>query len=198
MTSYLLSTSSNFWDIYNIYGFIDQISNNFDFGLIKMPSILGDIRIKQLIKEKKFIPRAPSKFKRKIIGGHYRFGTAIIGVSGEKYYLYCNESIDDPGEFSVGLGYEKRDINRLFLLHRYNAPDYPGHVNPIEEEIIDGFHIHTATERYQIFGKKQEEKYATATTRFNNSESALVCLLTDCGILEGQSTLQDWGERDGY
>lgn len=198
VTSCLLSEISNFGDIYNSPKFIDQISNYFDSGLIKMPSILGDIRINQLIKERKSIPRSPSKFKRKIVGGHYRLGTSIISLSGEKYYLYCNESIDDPAEFSVGLGYEKRDVNKLFLLHRYNAPDYPGHENPIEEEIIDGFHIHIATERYQKFGKKQEEKYATATTRFNDSESALACLLTDCGVLEGQSTLQDWEERDGY
>ena len=36
------------------------------------------------------------------------------------------------------IGFEIKDINKLFLLRRYNA-DYPEHENPIEKEIINGF-----------------------------------------------------------
>jgi hypothetical protein len=163
-----------------------------------MASVLSDAQIQSMIKEKKKVPKLRSGYKRKIVAGHYRVGVSAIGNSGERYYLYCNEAIDDPLEFSVGLGYEKRDINRLFLLQRYNSPDFPGHENPIEGEVITGFHIHTATQRYQIFGKRQEEKYAEATERYSNSDEALSCLLNDCGILENQTTLDIWGERDGY
>ncbi len=47
-----------------------------------------------------------------------------------------------------------------------------------EDESFYEFHIHRATERYQDRGM-EEEAYAEATDRFNNFDSALVCLLED-------------------
>ena len=41
------------------------------------------------------------------------------------------------------------------------------------------FHIHKATERYQLLGE-DEDKYAEPTNCFFDFHSALQCLLNDC------------------
>ena len=51
--------------------------------------------------------------------------------------------------------------NRVFRLRRYNGKSHE-HTNPIEKEIFYDFHIHTATERYQVLENKKEDTYAEA------------------------------------
>ena len=52
----------------------------------------------------------------------------------------------------------------------------------IEGEMVTGFHIHIATERYQreknVFG------YAQSTTRYSDVNGALQCLLSDANFEE--------------
>ena len=55
----------------------------------------------------------------------------------------------------------------------------------IEKESFEGFHIHTATKRYQEFGLKREDVYAQITDRFDDYENALKCLLEDCNFTVG-------------
>jgi len=43
------------------------------------------------------------------------------------------------------------------------------------------FHIHTATERYQELGAK-EEHYAEATDRYGDLNAAISCMVQDCGF----------------
>jgi hypothetical protein len=45
-----------------------------------------------------------------------------------------------------------------------------------------GFHIHQATERYQALGV-DEDAYAEVTDRFSDFESAVQCLVDDCGCV---------------
>ena len=69
-----------------------------------------------------------------------------------------------------------------FLLRRYNGRSHR-HKNRIEGTQIDGFHIHYATERYQLSGFG-EEAYAKLTDRYANLNDALRCLLKDANFEE--------------
>ena len=52
----------------------------------------------------------------------------------------------------------------------------------IEKEIFYDFHIHTATERYQVLENKKEDKYAEVTDRYGDFSGALDCLIEDAGF----------------
>ena len=71
--------------------------------------------------------------------------------------------------------------NRLFRLRRYNGKSHE-HTNSIEKETFYDFHIHTATERYQKWENKQEDKYAEVADRYGDFNGALECLLKDVGF----------------
>lgn len=43
------------------------------------------------------------------------------------------------------------------------------------------FHIHTATERYQASGLR-EDSFAESSDRFSDIDGAVRCLLNDCGF----------------
>lgn len=59
-------------------------------------------------------------------------------------------------------------------------PDF--HTNFLDDNVrFRGFHIHTATERYQKITDKVEH-FAEITTRYADLDGAVECLLTDCGF----------------
>jgi Domain of unknown function DUF1828 len=68
----------------------------------------------------------------------------------------------DVLDFSVILGWEMPSLMRVFRLQRCNGRSHE-HLNPLEggEPFFD-FHVHTATERYQLHGSN-EEHYAERT-----------------------------------
>ena len=71
--------------------------------------------------------------------------------------------------------------NQLFKLRRYNGKSH-SHTNKIEKNSMYNFHIHTATQRYQKIGMK-EESYAEETTRYADLRGAINCLIADCGFV---------------
>jgi hypothetical protein len=80
------------------------------------------------------------------------------------------------------LGFFPEGSSELFRLRRYDGK-YQQHSNPIEKNFrFYDFHIHMATERYQLFGTKEEDKYAEPTNRYSDYEGALKCLLSDCNF----------------
>lgn len=85
-----------------------------------------------------------------------------------------------PMDFSVILGYRLPHLFRVFRLQRYNGKSHY-HTNTIERETFFDFHVHTATERYQDAGSK-EDHFARVTDRHYSLESAVDCLLMDCGF----------------
>ncbi|MBF0438663.1 MAG: hypothetical protein HQL93_06025 [Magnetococcales bacterium] len=85
-------------------------------------------------------------------------------------------------DFSVILAVIPPGSNRNFRLCRYNGK-HGEHTNKLEQEIFYNFHIHTATERYQLLGV-DEDTYAKATNRYADYHGALECLLEDCGFGE--------------
>lgn len=72
-------------------------------------------------------------------------------------------------------------MNRIFLLKRYNGKSHR-HRNILEKSVrFYDFHIHTATERYQLASRK-EEFYAEITDRYSDLRGAFRCLIEDCNV----------------
>ena len=69
----------------------------------------------------------------------------------------------------------------LLRLRRYNGKSHQ-HSNKIEKETFYDFHIHQATERYQVSGF-DEDGYAAISKEFADIQSALNCLVKDCSIV---------------
>ena len=99
-------------------------------------------------------------------------------------------SIFNKLNFSVILGVKVKvpSAKKFFRLKRYNG-DYHLHTNTIEDQEVIGFHIHTATERYQVNGPR-EGAYAEPTKRYNDVNGALKCLFADANF-EDPYALQD-------
>ena len=71
--------------------------------------------------------------------------------------------------------------NQELRLRRYNGKSHQ-HTNPLEDQRFYDFHIHTATERYQASGNR-EDTYAEASSRYADLDQALGCLIDDCGFV---------------
>ena len=70
--------------------------------------------------------------------------------------------------------------NRLFRLRRNNGRSHE-HTNSVEGETFYDYHIHTATERYQEIGAR-EDAYAEATARYSDFAGAVGCMLEDANF----------------
>ena len=90
--------------------------------------------------------------------------------------------------FSVVLGVKVPPPKKFFRLRRYNGSNHE-HINSIENEVVTGFHIHTATVRYQV-NSVREDDYAEPTERYDDVKCALKCLFADANF-EDPNALQD-------
>lgn len=108
--------------------------------------------------------------------------------------VIVRQSEINPLAFSVILGYRMPGISRIFRLRRYNGKH--SHSNPIEKSgIFRDFHRHTATERYQQLGAK-EDHYAEVDARFHDIGSAIQCLITDNGFEKKHTPLPLFDETE--
>jgi hypothetical protein len=148
-----------------------------------MEQVLSDLEIQYLIREKKFLTVAPEDFFRGMREkrGHKETDHILHRSDGSSFILKIRVSNENILDFSVILGFSPADSNKIFLLRRYNGKSHE-HKNTLEgESPFYDFHIHTATERYQRIGAK-EEFYAVPTDRYTTMQEALNCLVTDCNI----------------
>ena len=104
-----------------------------------------------------------------------------LDLSGNEFRLILRHNSINPLDFSVILAVRVPRTNRLFRLRRYNGKSHE-HKNSVEKEIFYDFHIHTATQRYQVLENKKEDKYAEVTDRYGDFNGALECLLEDAGF----------------
>lgn len=143
--------------------------------------ILSDEEIRQLIEEVKDIPgglRPLPKLTER--NQHRRRDYDIRCASGHKFVIAIRESMINPFDFSAILGYNLPEVNTIFRLRRYNGKSHY-HTNTIENEKFRDFHIHEATARYQEAGSK-EDHFARIDKRYFDIDSAVDCLLNDCGF----------------
>jgi hypothetical protein len=146
-----------------------------------MPSRYTDIEIADLLKESK---QLPEDYQSRLVltqkTGHKERELEITGSSGNNFILKLRQSDYNVLDFSVILGVVSKDTNTVFRLRRYNGKSH-GHTNKLEGNAFYSFHIHTATERYQDLGGK-EDFFAEATDRYGDIHGAIACMLEDCGF----------------
>ena len=146
-----------------------------------MVDILPDQDIEKLINEKKPLPsdyRAKIRVRPK--RGHKERELDTKGKDGNDFRLILRQSMVNPLDFSIILGYRPPQSNVLFRLIRYNGKSHE-HTNLIEGETFYEYHIHKATERYQEIGAR-EDSYAEPTNRFSDFHQAISCMINDCGF----------------
>lgn len=147
---------------------------------------LTDLQIGSLLQEPKHLPvnflDALTKYKDK--GSHKEAELNVVGDNHSSFVVYVRQSRINPFDFSVILGYRlptKKNI--IFRLRRYNGKHPSPHKNKIEnQKFVNVCHIHTATERYQRRGNKEED-FAEPTERYATVEGAIKCLLLDCNFI---------------
>ena len=147
-----------------------------------MSIIFTEQEIRAFIQERKVLPDDwGSKFKERMNQGFKEHYQDIIGEDENIFRIIVRKGDFSKSNFSVILVVRIPGSKKYFPLCRYNGSNHQ-HTNKIEEEVITGFHIHTATERYQR--KKNVFGYAQSTTRYSDINGALQCLLAGANFEE--------------
>ncbi len=140
-----------------------------------------DPEIQQLLAERKPLPDDyRKKLKLRDKRGHREAELPVTGASGSEFRLIARQNSLNVLDFSIILAVCPPGSNQLFRLRRHNGKSHE-HTNQIEGNTFYDFHIHMATQRYQELGMR-EDTYAEPTDRFGDYESALRCLIDDCGF----------------
>lgn len=149
-----------------------------------MLAILSDAEIDALVHEPKITPSGllpPTKLveRNKHLRREYEVKSAT--ASGNEFMIMVRQNTINRMDFSAILAYKVPGSTAVFRLRRYNGNSHE-HTNAIEGDTLRyDFHIHLATERYQQKGPK-EDAYAEPASRHSSFESAIRCLLEDCGF----------------
>ena len=104
----------------------------------------------------------------------------IQGADSSDFRIILRQSFFNPLDFSIILSFRPLHSNRIFRLRRYNGKSHE-HTNTIEEDTFYDFHIHQATERYQMIGAR-EDTFAEPTDKFSVFHEAISCMLKDCNF----------------
>jgi len=142
---------------------------------------LTDAEVGALVREKKHLPgNYRSRLQPRAKRGRKERQLDVTGADAGQYRIVVSQSDANPLAFSVILVYKMPGSNRLIRLRRYNGRGHQ-HTNQLERQTFYGCHVHIATERYQALGMR-EDAYAEPTSRFADLESAVRCLLEECGF----------------
>ena len=143
----------------------------------------SDIEIAELMQERKILP---DNWRTQL----YQNESLIVsGDAGNTFRIIVSRNPLKPLDFSVILAVFVPESNKTFRLRRYNGWTNP-HTNRIERNEVHRFHIHFATERYQL-RRQKEDSYAEETDRYSNFDGAVECLIEDVNFeLPPQSELK--------
>jgi hypothetical protein len=143
---------------------------------------LPDEEIKGLLAVKKPLPpdfRKELQLKAK--RGHEEREIEVKSSDGSEFHLILRQSMHNKLDFSVILAYRLPGSTELFRLRRYNGK-HGEHTNRLEAASpFYDFHVHLATARYQELGMA-EDTYAEPTDRYSDLDTALQCMLSECGF----------------
>jgi hypothetical protein len=146
---------------------------------------LTDTQIQALISEPKRLPddfiTTLRKYKDK--GSHQEAKLEIKGDNNTSFIVFIRKSRINPLDFSVIFACRLPQTNIIFRIKRYNGKHSSPHTNKIEGQRFQSVcHIHTATERDQLKGWREED-YAEPTDRYTTIEGAILCLIQDCNFI---------------
>lgn len=143
-----------------------------------MAAIYSDREIAALLRERKRIGRDwQSQIKLQEKRGQIERQLELSGADGTTFRLILRRNASDPTDFSAILAVNDQRLDRLFILRRCDGSSHR-HRNAIEGDNFRDFHIHEATERYQLGGFR-EDGFAQPTNRYADADGALRCLLSD-------------------
>lgn len=141
-----------------------------------------DEEITAFIQERKVLAKDwAGKFTKRMNRGFTEYYQEITGEDENSFRIIVKKGDFSDALFSALLVVRIPDSNKYFPLCRYNGSNHQ-HTNEIEGELITGFHIHIATERYQR--RKKVFGYAQSTTRYSDVNGAIQCLLEDANFEE--------------
>lgn len=148
--------------------------------------IFDDTEIGELIEmEKSAVRKRPGLPSLRAKRGHVEAHADYAGRDGFRFRVVLRKSSENPMAFSAILMVRGPKSSRWFRLRRYNGNNHE-HRNLIEGSRFRDFHIHLATQRYQLAGQR-EDAYAEPTNRFSDYEGAVRCLVLDAGLPAGAS-----------
>lgn len=152
-----------------------------------MAITLTDQDIGRLISESKQLPVDYQRlFQLKPKRGHKEAEFDIKGETGSEFKVILRQSEINSLDFSVILAYRIPGTNILFRLRRYNGKSHE-HTNKIEGNRLYDFHIHTASERYQDSGFR-EDSFAEPATTYADFAGAVQTILRECGFQKPPSS----------
>jgi hypothetical protein len=113
--------------------------------------------------------------------GHQRAQRSVSGDRGNEFHLHLRRGIFQLNDFSVILAYVPASGQEL-ILRRHNGNGHV-HRNRIEQTSFgrDVFHVHEATERYQLRGLSIDG-FARATDEYDDLATALDAMLRVAGF----------------
>lgn len=148
---------------------------------------LTDAEIQALIEERKPTPDGLSGPRRqKSRPGHSESDHEVVSHAGNVFQVRIRQSTSNPFDFSVILLHQPQGSSEWFRLRRYNGNSHD-HSNRIEGTRVTGFHRHTATERYQERGFR-EDGYAEPVATYADVHGAIEALLDECGFERPQTS----------
>ena len=146
-----------------------------------MAKILKDDEIGQLLVEEKPLPADWEGKLRPRVKQNVAFRQCeldVRGVSGKEFRIVVRQATGNMEDFSIILMYKDIDGTE-YRLSRFNGRHPSAHTNKVEKRegksevsFRDRFHIHSATERYQLAGLAIDG-FAEPTTVYNSFSSAL-------------------------
>lgn len=112
---------------------------------------LNDDEIDALIKEpKELVSGSFGSPRFRTQNRHERAELEVQADAGRRCWVKLRRAELNPLNFYAILGYEWVETGRIFLLRRYNGLSHE-HQNVLDgEQPSYAYHIHQATERYQI------------------------------------------------
>jgi hypothetical protein len=143
--------------------------------------VVDDAQIAALLAERKPAVDPSELVPRRRKRGHLEGLKDVVGVEGSKFRLVVRQSLLDVQDFSAILGWERSSHTGLFRLRRCNGRSHE-HRNQLDGgAVFFDFHVHTATERYQV-GGYDEEHYALPTDAYVDLVGAIRHLLETCSF----------------
>lgn len=131
---------------------------------------LTDAQIQEFLTCQKRVENPGSKARTE--GKHVRRDFRVVSEDGlHEFVLFTRQSTVIHESFSAGLRWKSKTGEEV-ILARCNGSDHP-HGNSLErQEFGAQTHIHIATERYIVAGRKAES-FANPTTQYVTLTSAL-------------------------
>ncbi len=165
-----------------------------------MARILNDVEIADLLSEKKPLPqkwRSRVTVREKQNLSYRQRELEIMGEKGSLFRLVFRRNTLNSLDFSIILVFIDSEESEYRLI-RHNGR-HSEHTNKWEKKhnrsnirFRNRFHIHRATERYQVeFGAENIDGYAEVTDKYGSFETALDLFIREYGFQDPTQEIQD-------